>query len=231
MKRTVISLLLGLSSMAASAVPLTFTNEGVIGQTTLFRGALGGLGLTQIASISISDSNSGLGGSPGVFSGFDLDFAILDLDGDFSTVGDHVFASVSVFTTGAIRATASPDFQPSAGRPGPTFGSSAANVIDVALSTLNVLDGSFPGSFNTDNVSGWLTLGDGGVLKLGFASPIVLTGTEALFLGEVGTGAGEQPDGATVNVSNVPIPEPSALALIGAGLVGFGCMRRKAKHA
>ena len=229
MRRTVISLLLGLSSVAASAVPLTFTNQGVSGQTTIFRGALGGIGLTQIGSVSVADSNSGTGGSAGVFSGFDLDFAFLDLDGNFATAGDRVFASVFNFTTGTIRATANPDFLPTVLRPGPTSGSSAVNAIDAGLSTLSSLDGFFPAGFNTDNVSGWLTLGDGGSLKLGFASLVTLTGSEALFLGEVGTSAGELADGASVNVSSNPIPEPGSLALACVGLAGIGYVRRKVK--
>lgn len=221
-----LALWISLASSPALAIPVTVTNVGGQGQTTLFRASLGGLALTELGSVTISDSNSGIGGSAGVFSGFDLDFVFLDLDGNLATTDDRVFGSIFVFTTGAIRPTADPAFQPTVSRPGPTFGSSAADTIDHDLSTLNVRDATFPSAFTTSNSFGWLTLGDGGSLSIGFASPIPLAGTEALFFGEVGLGTGEQIN-ATVEVSERVIPEPGTLGLVGLSLIGFGAGRRR----
>lgn len=221
--RVLVATALCCASLSAGATPLTFTNEGVTGQTTVFRAALGGGG--QIGSLVISDSNSGVGGSPGTFSGFDLDFVFIDLDGDIGTAGDRVFGSVFNFTTGAIRPTADPAFQPTLARLGPTIGSPAANSIDFGLATLDTLDGSYPDpGFNTDNVSGWLTLGDGGSLAVGLAAPLPLTGSEALFLGEVGLAPGELVS-ASVRISPSTIPEPATVALLGLGLLAVSMYR------
>jgi hypothetical protein len=145
MTKLLLSLALGLLSFFSNAasVPVNFTNEGVEGQSTIFRGELGASGLAQLGSVSIVDSNSGTGGSPGVFSGFDLDFVFLDLDGVYATTSDRVFGQTFAFSTGAIRPTSDSAFQPSAMHPGPTFGSLSADTIDHTLSTLNTRDGSF----------------------------------------------------------------------------------------
>lgn len=230
MKNVFLAVALGAFGAASNAVPLTFTNEGIDGLTTVFRATLGGLGLTQVGSVSILDSNSGTGGSPGVFSGFDLDFVFIDLDGLYATSGDRVFGSAFAFTTGAIRPSGGdPNFEPTVARPGPTFGSSAANAIDPGLSTLDIRDGDFSSGVSTDLVFGWLTLGDGGSLGVGFGPPVVLTGSEALFLGEVGTGAGELVD-ASITVRQTGLPEPATAALVVLGLAGIGraCKKRPA---
>ena len=64
----------------AASVPVTFERlSGLSGfsGTSVFRADLSGLGLTDIASITLFDSNSKQGGSPGAFSGFDLDAIML----------------------------------------------------------------------------------------------------------------------------------------------------------
>ena len=229
MKHLPLSLALSLLSLplGAANVPITFTNDRAEWQTSIFRGSLNGTGLSQLGLISIVDSNSGTGGAPGVFSGFDLDFIFLDLDGNYATAGDRIFGETFSFLTGDIRPTSNPSFQPTVNRPGPTSGSFAENTIDPNLSTLNTRDGLFNPFFqHTDHVSGSLTLGDGGSLTVGLASPVTLSGSEALFIGEVGVGTGELA-GASVTVS--PVPEPASFAMWCMGLLGISVWCRQKK--
>lgn len=219
-----VPVLLVLFCITLTAGPLVVTQEGVIGQTTVYKASFAGSGATSVGTVAISDSNSQTGGSPGVFSGFDLDFLWLDVDGVFATAGDRIYAASYAFTTGTIRPTADPNYQPTIGRPGPTFGSSAADTIDPALSTLGVLDGAYPVAFNTDNVFGWLTFGDGGVLKATFFPSVALNANSALFFGEVGTGLGEQ---LRANVELVPEPGSWAALLLGLGGLSYAVSRRR----
>lgn len=206
--------------------PLVVTQEGIIGQTTIYKASFGGSGAASVGTVVISDSNSQTGGSPGVFSGFDLDFLWLDVDGDFNTAGDRIGAAFYNFSTGTTRATADPNFLPTAGRPGPTFGSSAANTIDPNLSTLGILDGDFTSGVSTDLVFGWLTFGDGGVLKATFFPSVALNANSALFFGEVGTGLGEQLR-ASVELEAVPEPGSWAALMLGLGGLSYAVSRRR----
>lgn len=206
----------------AASVSATLTNEGAApgaSGTTMFRADLTGLGLSEIAAITVTDSNSGVGGSAGAYSGFDLDAIFLDVDGDATTVGDQYYASGFTFSAGTLRAGGS-----ASNTTGPTNGSASANSVDEAFATLDTFDAIFFGA-------GSLTLGDGGELTALFDPEILVGPSLYLFVGEVGLGSGESL-AASITVADVapavPLPAPALMLLSGLGAMAFG-KRRKAK--
>lgn len=214
----------------AWAVPITLVPDGFIGGSLVFEGDLSGLGLTQIGSLTIQDDGTAVGGSAGIFSGFDLDAVFLDADGDLSTSGDWTFGSTFSFTAGTTRPTANSSFLPNAAHPGPTFGSLNATTIDFATATLNSLDALSVA--DVDVANGFLTLGDGGTLDVGFAPTVPVSGSLFLIIGEVGGQAGEGL-GASIEVRPTQqVPEPYTLSLLAIGLACVGFARRRMRaHA
>ncbi|MBL8494978.1 MAG: PEP-CTERM sorting domain-containing protein [Rhodocyclaceae bacterium] len=206
----------------AASVPVTFERlSGLSGfsGTSVFRADLSGLGLTDIASITLFDSNSKQGGSPGAFSGFDLDAIMLSttrataasqMSGlvtlpafDFTTAG-------TAFTAGTQRAPVAPKLS----------GTDATGLnVDPAAATLGQFDAV---SFTSGSVS----LGDGGSITFHLNAPVSTAGLY-LYVGEVGNTPGENLGG--VFVASAPVPEPStwALTLAGLGLCSVFLRRRR----
>lgn len=221
--------LLALSSTVhAASVSPVFVDQGIdttgtATSTRMYRANLTGLGLTEIKAITVNDSGSGVGGSTGIYSGFDLDAIFLDVDGLLTTAGDRFYASSFLFTAGTIRPGS---FAPPSPSGGPTNGSSSATTVDEAFASLDAIDGIFFGA-------GSLALGDGGSLTALFSPKIVIGSSLFLFAGEVSGDAGETLTGL-VEVSDKPpvsvVPLPAALPLLLSGLVGIGFLgtRRKA---
>jgi len=226
--------LLLLGSMQANAVSVPISLTALTGDTPQSTGVvkadLSGLGLTQLASIKVTD-DGGTAGSPGIWSGFDLAGIKLSTTDCASAacadglVGLNVFDFVNnvLFSAGTMDPTGAPLAGPClAGTSG------IGCTVDESIATLGDFDATFDGATGTH--SGFLSLGRSGSIAFDLTSLVSLVDPIFLYIGEVGNN-GEALIGA-VEISDIPaIPVPAAFWLFGTALVGFVGMSRRRKIA
>jgi len=163
-----------------NAVGIEMQFYGQVGKTAMYMGRLNvaDLGpdpLGTIYGVRVIDSGEAVGGSGGVFSGFDADCVFFDFDGNPNTLGDQIAPLTDRDRTYVIPGTA--DY-PSKHRytvvssltPPLLFGLNGSNQIRHYIATLGVRDASYVANenFGIRTSNGWVTLGDGGVLFAGF---------------------------------------------------------------
>lgn len=226
-----LALLTAVTASAASAetIDVSFTRlsgmTGVEG-TAVFMADLSSLPFSHIQSITLVDSNSGIGGSPGAFSGFDLDaiklstvYASNASDASLAP-GLDVFdftPAGTLFTPGAQRSPADAKLNGTDG---------TGSYVDSAFASLNQFDAVW-------FAEGSVSLGDGGSIAFNLTEPVLVSGLY-LYVGEVSGDPGEALNGRLL-ISNLPaVPEPSVQALMLVGFLGVACAanrRRKQKAA
>jgi hypothetical protein len=217
------------ASAAAQAVPVTLTQltgltGGTPAATAVYKADLSSV-LGSLLSISITDNSGGIGGSPGQFSGFDLDAIKLSLVDCATAACAASAAGLSVFDFAGASF-----FSPGSQRPpadAKLFGTGpAGNTLDDAMATLSLFDGN---STTGPTAFGFISMGDDG--KIGFnLSSAVDTAGLFLYIGEVGDNGEVAKSG--IDVSQGPlVPEPETYALMLAGLaVVAGVARRRGRR-
>ncbi len=188
----------------AKSIPVTFTKlTGHTGSfpkmTGVYRADLSGLPLTTLRSITITDNSSGLGGSNGKYSGFDLD-AIMLSNSSVSNASDvkrllalplfDFTPAGTIFDQGRQRPPVAPRL----------FGTySTGGGVDNAIATLGSFDGK--GMRLLPN-GGFVSLGDRGTIYFNLTASVSLNGL-FLYIGEVGDN-GEVVAGEIL-ISDVPV--------------------------
>ncbi len=215
-RNAIVATALAAAASTAAAVPLTLTElTGTTGgspaETAVFRADLSTAGLGSILSIRIADNSGGLGGSPGQFSGFDLDGIKLSYTecADAACATGLAGLAVFDFSSGAL-------FAPGAQRPiadPKLFGTGpGGNTVDDAIATL----GLFDADSSVTVPDGFLSLGDNGTITFNLTAA---TSTAGLFLyiGEVGNNG--EVAASSIEISSSRVPVPGTLALLALGLV------------
>jgi hypothetical protein len=212
----------------AGAVPVTMSFLGNIGQTRIYQGSVSGLGLTSVNAVTLTDAGV-VSGADGVFSGFDLDFVLLDADGNLATTGDQILPSLGTATVipGTITSPISSIYQPTAAHPGSLFGLHGDATLDAATATIGALDAGYANPLAVDTSHGWVTLGYGGSFSTTFAT----TSTSPslyLFVGQVGAATLESFSANVDDTGRGPaIPAPGAVPLCAIGASVVGWLRRR----
>jgi len=181
------------------AVRIDMQFYGQVNKTAMYVGRLNvaDLGpdpLGTIGGVRVTDSGEAVGGSGGVFSGFDADCVFFDFDGNPNTLDDQIAPLTDRDRTYVIPGTA---YYPSKHRypvvssltPPLLFGLDGANQIRHYIATLGVRDASYVANenFAIRTSNGWVTLGDGGVLFAGFPFFSLEAGEDVwLFVGDAG---------------------------------------------
>jgi hypothetical protein len=216
-----------LACSTLSAATLSFTKlDGLVGgtpaATAIYRASLGDATTLDVLSITIEDNSAGLGGSPGQYSGFDLD--AIKLSTEFCTTASCAssaaalpvfnFAGGVVFTPGAQRAPADPKLFGT----GPT-----GNTLDNSVATLGLFDGN---AITGPTAFGFISLGDNGKISFNLTASLAPAGVY-LYIGEVGDNGEVAASGISVSSRPVTpeIPEPGTWMLSLLGLGGIAASR------
>lgn len=225
LKCTSLAAVLGTAALSAQAVPLTLnqlagTTGGSPAETAVFKADLTAAGLGSILSIRIADNSGGLGGSPGQFSGFDLDGIKLSYTdcadagcaSGLAGLAVFDFSSAVIFAPGTQRPVADPKL----------FGTGpGGNTVDDAIATL----GLFDADSSVVTPDGFLSLGDDGTITFNLTAA---TSTSGLFLyiGEVGNNG--EVAASNIEISSSRVPLPGTLALLALGLMPLtGTLRKR----
>jgi MYXO-CTERM domain-containing protein len=210
----------------AATVSVGFTPlpgfAGVNG-TAIYMADLSGLAMSEIRSITLVDSNSGVGGSPGAFSGFDLDAIKLSTTLASTALAASAAAGLDVFDFSAAGTLYTPGTQRAPAATKLSGTDATGTQVDPLFATLSVFDAIWFGA-------GSVTLGDGGSIAFNLTMPTSTSGLY-LYVGEVSGDPGEALSGLLL-VSSEPVDpnavsEPGMASLLLLSLGALGWVRRR----